>query len=366
MGQGGSRLVRQCARGVAARGAQEGGTPRVPYRSRMARLSRLYKSLFHWPDGQIGWVRPAFRAGRRLLEEAHYDVIYASAPPFSGLRVAAALSSLSGVPWVAELRDLWTDNHAGASPGWRLGLERRWEASLLGSASALVTVSAPLAAKLQRFGKPTWEVRNGFDPEDFAQLERPAALDAAQNVLQLVFTGNVYDGHYDVDVFCAGLAAYVAQGGQVRVHVVGRNTQALRKAADSHGVEALFRFDGVIPRPDALSLQRHADVLLFFLWPGEQGEGVYSAKLFEYAGAARPVLAVGPPSDVGRLIENAGLGVVCSDAEAVAAQLRRWQRRKLGGERLATDAQPGHDLTRTSQFRLLENHLLRLAGLERA
>ncbi|WBY00730.1 glycosyltransferase [Ramlibacter tataouinensis] len=326
----------------------------------MGRLGRLYKTLLHWPDGQLGWVQAATAAGRALLRSKPFDLVYASAPPFSGLRVAASLSRESGVPWVAELRDLWTDNHAYAYPAWRRTIERRWERRLLSSARALVTVSAPLVRQLGRFGLPVWEVRNGCDPADFDGLARPEGFGEDRARLDLVFTGNVYDGHYDLDAFCAGLSAYLAQGGRARVHVAGRNIAGLQHAALRHGVAQHFTFRPTVPRRQALAMQGHSDVLLAFLWSGGGEEGVYSAKLFEYAAAGRPILAVGRRNDVGALIEAARIGSVHPDAASVAAALALLQARKLATGVLSVAPAPGHDFSRRSQFLLLEQRLAAL------
>lgn len=351
-------------RGGRDKVAREGFGGTASAATSMGRMGRLYKTLLHWPDGQLGWVRAATAAGRALLRSQRFDLIYASAPPFSGLRVAARLSREFGVPWVAELRDLWTDNHAYAYPSWRRAIERRWERRLLSSAQALVTVSAPLAQGLRRFGRPVWEVRNGCDAEDFDGLPRPQGFGLDPDALDIVFTGNVYDGHYDVDAFCAGLSAYLAQGGRARVHVAGRNTGGLQQAAHRHGVAPHFSFQATVPREQALAMQRHADVLLAFLWGGSGEEGVYSAKLFEYAAAGRPILAVGRPNDVGELVESACLGSVHSDAASAAAGLGSLQARKRGPGGLSVAPAPGYDFSRRAQFLLLERQLAALLPQE--
>lgn len=325
-------------------------------------LGHLYRTLLHWPDAQVGWLRSALAAGRALLRRHPCDLVYVSAPPFTGLRVGAALAREAGLPWVAELRDLWTDNHGYSFPRWRRALERRSEAALLASASALVTVSSPLAAQLRHHGPPVWEVRNGCDPEDFDGLAPPPGLVAQGDTLELVFTGNVYPWHYDVDSFCEGLKLFRDEGGAARVHVAGRNTTALRQAAQRTGQEGQFVFHPTLPRAAALAMQRHADVLLFFVWGSGKGDGVFSLKLFEYAGAGRPVLGVGPAtSDVARLIEDAGLGSVCADAQAVAGCLRAFARARREGGVPAVRPRPGFDLTRRTQFRHLERQLATLA-----
>jgi hypothetical protein len=90
---------------------------------------------------------------------------------------------------------------------------------------------------------------------------------------------------------------------------------------------------------------------------------VFSLKLFEYAGAGRPVLAVGTrDSDVARLIADAGLGDVWAQPRAIADQLRALQRDKQQGRSTARTPRPGFDLTRRTQFRHLERQLATLVA----
>jgi glycosyltransferase involved in cell wall biosynthesis len=335
----------------------------TPSNSVVARLGKLYKTLLHWPDGQVGWVGAAIKAGRELLSKERYDLIYASAPPVSALRVASRLASKSGVPWVAEFRDLWTDNHAYDEPFWRYVIERSWESRLLRSASALVTVSQPLLHKLERFQKPVWEVRNGYDPEEFSQLSQPSCLlDASPEVLNIVFTGNLYDTYYDVDTFCKGLAKYFSAGGQVRVHIAGRNIAAIKSAAHRCGILKLFHFMPHLPRSEALSMQRYADVLLTFLWNDPSQEGLYSAKIFEYVGARRPVVAVGSKNDVALLIESSGVGRVCNTPEQVTSALVELSEQKRSDRLAQFERDPGQDFTRATQFAHLMPKLEAIIG----
>lgn len=344
-------------RGGRKKVAREGFGTTTSSESMVGRLGKLYKTLLHWPDGQIGWVPAAIRAGRDMLRHKQYELIYVSAPPFSTLQVAVTLAREARLPWIAEFRDLWTENHAYDAPKWRHAIERRWESQLLSSVAGLVTVSAPLVSSLQRFGKPVWEVRNGYEPEDFENLSMPSGFAKSTDVLDIVFTGNIYDSYYDVDSFCSGLALFAHVGGQVRVHVAGRNTGALKACAKRHGIANLFAFHNQLIRPEALAMQIHADVLLAFLWNDASQEGIYSAKLFEYAGAGHPVLAVGPNNDVGSLIELSGLGRSCSTGEQVATVLDEFRAQKKRTGHLAARIKPSYDFTRSAQFSYLISKL---------
>lgn len=338
--------------------ANQGFTGNLNPHSIVRKFGQWYRMLLHWPDAQIGWVANAIDAGRKILDAKPYDLIYVSAPPFSGFRIAASLSKEFKVPWVAEFRDLWTDNHSYNFPAWRLFIERYWERSLLSKVSGLVTVSPPLVKKLKKFDKIVWEVRNGYSEEDFNAVQRLENFASDQNCLDIVFTGNVYDEHYDLDSFCNGIALFQRCGGRVKIHVAGRNTGSFQNAAKKYHIETLFIFHGAVTHAIALSMQRSADVLLTFLWQGGLTEGVFSAKLFEYAGARRPILAIGhPSSDVGEIIRTAEIGSVCIDAQAVSSQLQSWLLEKKSDVGLKYQPNPGYDLRRSAQFLMLENGL---------
>jgi glycosyltransferase involved in cell wall biosynthesis len=320
------------------------------------RLGRWYKTLFHWPDAEIGWVGAAVARGIELMGARPFDVIYVSAPPFSALRVGATLSAIRGVPWVADFRDLWSDNHAYVHPRWRRLIDRCWESGLLKTASALTTVSSPLATKLERHGLPTWVVRNGYDPDDFQNLS-PANDRVNEHELLIVYTGNIYLGHHDVDTFCEGLSIFAARGRRARVKVVGRNVAILMDAAKRYGVSSFFDISSTVPRSEALALQKAADVLLMFLWGGGE-DGIYTTKFFEYVGAERSILAIGASdNDVGQWIRSASLGKIATKAEEVADELIRWEEQKRSGEVLQSVSDERYEFTRGKQFSALVDHL---------
>lgn len=332
--------------------AQSGYMPVRVGRGWLRFLGRWYKTLLHWPDAEAGWIRAAKVKGMDLLAQHKFDLIYVSAPCYSGLIVGASLSREAGVPWVAEFRDLWSENHNYALPMWRRYMDRGWEQRLLKSASALVTISDPLAAKLKRHAKPVWVVRNGFDPDDLIGLEqnfRP--LDK----LNIVYTGSIYAEHHDVDLFCEGLSLFRLEGGLAEVRVVGRNVRPFVDAAKKWNVTDLVEVEATVERRAALSMQYSADVLLFFLWQGGE-EGIYTTKLFEYAGAQRPILAIGDESsDVGDWLRSAEVGHVASGARSVANHLHAWMQMKQDLGALHVRQSAKHDFSRRSQFLKLES-----------
>ena len=60
------------------------------------------------PDQESAWLMPAVARGYAAARGQRPDVLYSSAPPWTGHLVARALSGLLGRAWVADFRDPWS------------------------------------------------------------------------------------------------------------------------------------------------------------------------------------------------------------------------------------------------------------------
>lgn len=320
-----------------------------------ARLGHWYRSLINCPDGQIGWLPYAVAEGRKLVKEFRPQVIYASAPPFTGLIVAKLLAREGRVPWVAEFRDLWTDGHAYRYGRVRLTLERTVERLTLRDTAGLVTVSDYLAGILRdAYSKPTETVMNGFDPHDYRQdvVRQP---DAA---LTIVYTGMVYQEHQNIEPLFRAVARLRDGGIPIQVRMFGRYLAHLKRDIREAGIADCVSIFEVVDHATAIEEQQRADVLLYLTWRGRHCEGVLSGKIFEYLGTGNPILAVGPFGDgASRLMRDRGVGFISESPEEIAAYLESVNaaKREAGCSRPAAEHR---DLTRDEQFKRLTSFLM--------
>jgi len=75
-------------------------------------LKDIIRKIVPLPDKYLFWYFNAIRVADRLIKEnGKPDLIYASSSPYTSLITAQAISKKYKIPWVAELRDLWADNH---------------------------------------------------------------------------------------------------------------------------------------------------------------------------------------------------------------------------------------------------------------
>jgi glycosyltransferase involved in cell wall biosynthesis len=328
-----------------------------PAAERLLDAARRVGRVFTVWDGLIGWYPYALREAVRLSGDWRPDLIYASAHPITSLRVGAAASRRIGVPWVAELRDLWADNHALKLRGWRRRLEERRERRCLTSAAGLVTATEAFAAVLRaRYDQPVGVVLNGYDPGDFPSAPAPRPADG---LLRVTYTGRVYTGKQDPTPLFAALAGLGPVADRVRLVFYGGDPGLPLRLGRQHGVERLVESHPSVPYRDALRLQSESDILLLLNWLSPEGWGVYFGKLFEYAGARRPILCVGPPEgSTAEFVRDRKLGVVAGDPQTIADQLRRWiDEKRERGWIPAPPPEAAAGLSREDQARALESFL---------
>lgn len=257
-----------------------------------------YASL-QFPDDKAGWARRALAAGRRIVREQGIDLILSSAPPMSSHGLAARLARECGVPWVADWRDLWTDNPAYAAPAWRRALDRRLEGRWLGSAAGIVTVTPTLQRVLAAKVAGRCEVAlipNGYDEADFAAVE-PAPR--VGDTFRVVHAGTLYGHQSPLPLLLAAdalLARQPALAARLRlrfVGLVGARFEAMLGEFETHHPGVLER-TGFVGHRRAVAEMLGADLLLLIIGGGAAARGVLSGKIFEYLRARRPVLLIGP------------------------------------------------------------------------
>lgn len=245
------------------------------------------------PDWRDLWVPSALKFAR----SERWDLVVSTAGPYSVHYVAYRLRSCGlANKWIADWRDLWTDNHIYPGlPFFRSAeafLERRWSSC----ADIITTVSEPLAELLRhKYSSKVRVVCNGFDQDEYKYLPSERVF-SSDGIFRIVYTGSIYEKKQNpVPLFEAIANIYSANPhiiNSLRVVLVGHNAN-IKNLADSIGVGDFVEYQGFVTRPVALRMQRDADCLLFLDFDPSQFRGVLTGKIFEYLVAGPPIISIG-------------------------------------------------------------------------
>ena len=300
---------------------------------RTLRQAALFSRRLLVPDEFVSWGLTAIPAARRIVRDEKIDVLVTTSPPASVNLIGAAVKQVTGVYWVADLRD-----SVAANPDRRVDrlavrlkeetqegvakLVARW-------ADAVVTVSDEISREMRELGAQRVEtIPNGCDFDDFEGLEyHPGER------FRITHTGTFF-GHRDPRPFLSALAEV---DGDVVARFVGGLRSSDREFADGLGLGDRIEEIEHVPRRSALELQRDSDALLLLLpEAGGRGKTVPSGKIYEYLAAERPILAAVPTDGVAaELVRRADAGVVVAPDDvaalksAISGLRARWQKGAL-------------------------------------
>ncbi|MCT1364491.1 MULTISPECIES: glycosyltransferase [unclassified Microbacterium] len=318
---------------------------------RAASVAYAIAMKFVWPDIYGRWAKAAGR--HAAAWDWRPDVVVTSVGPFSALMLGSRLAKHFEAKLAVDYRDLLSNSTYYPYGALRRRLDSSVERRHVSDAALLTTVSAPLADELEAaYGVPTVVVTNGYDPQDFAHLE----YHPSSSELRIAYCGWVIPKRRDPLPFLSGVAELLRAHPDTRISVdfYGPHSAEVAAAIESLGLDAAVRQHGKVSHAESLQIQADSDALLLLLWndPGEKG--VLSGKVFEYIGAARPIIMTGlEDSAAGDLIRDNGLGVVSNDPAAIADALYAMAEEKSRTGRVqAPSLAEGTQFTRDAQSRV--------------
>lgn len=290
------------------------------------KLVAFAERVVFYPCDKKNWRPSAIRAGTELLQRENIDVLISSSGPVTTHLIAKELKIGCHIPWVADLRDLWSQNHFythGSIESW---FQKKLEIRTLLHVDALVTVSKPLAAKLGSLHrrKCVFSIPNGFDPEEVR--EAPLTKD-----FTVTYAGQWYSGKRDPSLLFRALRELIDSGAldptRVKVRFFGQSKYWIDREIGRYKLEAVVHQYGRVSRELVLTKERESQVLLLVTW----GEGNYTGKLFEYLAAKRPILAHGGHgSVVSELMEETNTGIHVSNLANLKDVLIRYYKEYKG------------------------------------
>lgn len=287
-------------------------------------LRGRYSGLMALPDRWVSWLLGAVPAGLRLIRRHRPQVLWSTYPIATAHLIAYVLQRLSGLPWVADLRDPMTDIGYPENPLTRkayLWIERR---TVERCTVAVCTTPGAIETYRQRFPHLPAErfrlVENGYDEENFLDAQRNgptgAPAPSADRPLVLLHSGVIYPSERDPAPLFAAMAALRRQGriGPDTLKLVLRATghdAFLAGLLTTHGLNDMVTIAPHQPYRDALAEMLNADALLVL--QASNCNHQIPAKLYEYLRAGRPILALTDASgDTAATLRAAGIDTIAA------------------------------------------------------
>ena len=294
------------------------------------RASMFIRGNLFIPDPRCLWIAPSVRYLKKYLKEHPVDAIVSTGPPHSMHLIAKGVSKATGIDWVADFRDPWTEifffKHLGLSK-WAYKRHRKLEQSVLDNAKKVIVVSEKMREDFaKRTSTPVEIITNGFDPDDFKPEDdtiniSPKAADnfessnEACKKFRLVHTGILVDNG-NPNMLWSILGQMANENAEFKkaleIRAMGQVDQSIVDDICNNGLKDNFVNMGYVAHNEAIKWQKAADLLLLPLRKEPEAAAILTGKFFEYVAAGAPILAFGPrKSNLATELEESGSGVIC-------------------------------------------------------
>jgi glycosyltransferase involved in cell wall biosynthesis len=285
-------------------------------------LSRISDTLFI-PDNKIGWKGRAVERAVQLHAKEEFDLLFATAPPFTDFLVGNSVAKITGKPLVLDYRDAWVDYPFKFYPTpfhkWMtVSMEKR----VLMNSRHVITTNRRVKEKLiSRHGFLTHHditiVSQGFDPADFRTVPPPRK----DKKMRITYSGIFWEDRVP-DYFLQALHDLIARNPEFRHRIearfVGNFREENKRLVTKLGLDDVVVVTGYQEHRQCTQELMSSDLLWMIV-----GDDVGSpGKLYEYIGAAKPILGFVPEGFLKQTILDAGGKVVAPrDVKGIARAL---------------------------------------------
>jgi len=284
------------------------------------KILRFLRSNFFIPDPRKGWNYYAFKEAERIISSEEIVAVITTSPPHSTQLVGLRLKKKYNLPWIADLRDPWTDiyyyqelYHSKLSRS----IDLKWEQKVILAADKICVVSEAikkLFADKHKVDK-ICVVPNGFDEADFTGINVPES-----GLFSVLYVGTTSD-KYEIPKFLVAFKKCLAAGlTNLRIEFTGIISSDIKRFIEENMLWDFVKINQYKPHREAVADMLKADMLLLSIPNQKNNEGILTGKLFEYLATRNLILGIGPPAgDAASILTacNAGKMFEYTDAEGI-------------------------------------------------
>jgi len=279
------------------------------------KFAEAVRATFFIPDARVGWLPFALKKAFQIIRANNgIQIVFSSAPPFTCHLIACLLKRITGIPWVADYRDPWTQAYFYLQrPLISRLFEERLECKLLKEANRVISINEKILKDLREKYKlkedKKWRViPNGFDPSDFEGVE-PIHDDS----FTIIYTGSL-NARMNPKYFLEAVGQLCVEktdfAQNVKLVFIGRYGSDIEPLFEDTRIKNNLCIIPHLPHKECLKYTLGADLLLLLIPEWERNEVIMTTKIFEYLRTKKPILALAPEGEAADLIRDTRTGIV--------------------------------------------------------
>lgn len=266
------------------------------------------------PDARRFWIHPSVKYLSKYLKLNKVDALFTNGPPQSTHMIAYGVKKKTGIPWLADFQDPWTQ--VDYFPQLMLNpisrkIHNSMEQRVFNYADKITICSSTWKKDIESIGAKDVDVIVwGYDEDDFKNIRVE---------LSPKFTISHY-GSLGPDRNAKTLwkaLSIISQenkefAGDLEIELAGFIGHAIISEINTLGLNGNLRFFDHLSRKETLERMHSSQALLLILNNMPNVNGRLPGKLFEYLASRRPIIVIGPEeSDASRIVNFVNAGSTC-------------------------------------------------------
>lgn len=272
----------------------------------LKQLMFIIRANLFIPDARKGWNRFAYRKAKKIIREHHIHHIITTGPPHSTHLTGLKLQKQTGVKWIADLRDPWTNIYYNQYlPRTKKTKKKdlRLENSVLKHADLITVVSNGMKQEFENRARKIEIIQNGFDKQDIP--EKPIK-ETSHFIISYI--GNLKSNQH-IPFFWDALNELARENRDfvkdTVIQFVGNIAPDVLNNLAPNKFLTPLQLIGHVPHREAVQHMMDSNLLLFIVPMADNNKMIITGKLFEYLASQSPILSIGPTDgDASKLLEE--------------------------------------------------------------
>lgn len=256
-------------------------------------IARWIRLNLFVPDARMGWIPSAVTLGQKIIKTEHIDLIFTSSPPHTVQVIANLLARKTGIKWVADFRDPWTDvlTYQGTHRSLlAAGIDRHLEKSVLRRANAITCINQQYIDTFRQQAQNRYfKIPNGYDEDDFINVVKEPSPK-----FRIKYTGNLSETRNITNVLSALNNIDSRIRSNIELSFYGFVDPKVQKKILEMHLMPIIKINSYVPHCEAIRHMVNTEILLLVIHEVIGNKGIMTGKIFEYARSYNFILAIGP------------------------------------------------------------------------
>lgn len=276
-------------------------------------ISVWVRGNFFIPDARKFWIKPSVSFLTNFLKKETVNAVITTGPPHSAHMIGLRLKFKTGLPWLADFRDPWTNidfyNDLKLSK-YADRLHHKLEKKVLQHADAVTVISPGMERDFKRiYNRDYHFIPNGFDSDDIIKKDIPKS-----DKFSLAHIGSLTKTR-NPDNLWQALSILITEIPEVEKHleilIIGKIDIGAIESIRRFGLEKYLNQIDYLPHDDVIVEQKKASLLLLLINNTPSAKLILTGKIFEYLASGTPIICIAPPDgDAAQIVNETRSGKV--------------------------------------------------------